>query len=272
MANLGIDFHSGVPDVTSLSRDIQWVLCDTFHTSFAQVRQDVLKAGLLFGCYQGYDTASWSNLENAYSRARLAVSACQSAGVTEGSVIFLDCEQSQFAMEEWVTTWGKTVAEAGYQPGAYLGAGFNCDWAKVTDIAVYWKSVSLSSVPNLINGNPYHIYQVTDSTNYAGISVDFDVEAMDGVNWDNGIVLPTRSASSTPIPASSASSASGASNASSASSASSTHTITVQKGQTLWGLTKGNWSLIHEIQSLNHMGSSTTIDAGASLIVPESVS
>ena len=258
MANLGIDFHSGVPDVTSLSRDIQWVLCDTFHTSFAQVRQDVLKAGLLFGCYQGYDTPSWSNLENAYSRARLAVSACQSAGVTEGSVIFLDCEQSQFAMEEWVTTWGKTVAEAGYQPGAYLGAGFNCDWAKVTDIAVYWKSVSLSSVPNLINGNPYHIYQVTDSTNYAGISVDFDVEAMDGVNWDNGIVLPTRSTSSTPIPSS--------------ASLAGTHTITVQKGQTLWGLTKGNWSLIHEIQSLNHMGSSTTIDAGASLIVPESVS
>ncbi len=258
MANLGIDFHSGVPDVTSLSRDIQWVLCDTFHTSFAQVRQDVLKAGLLFGCYQGYDTASWSNLENASLRAKLAVSACQSAGVTEGSVIFLDCEQSQFAMEEWVTTWGKTVAEAGYQPGAYLGAGFNCDWAKVTDIAVYWKSVSLSSVPNLINGNPYHIYQVTDSTNYAGISVDFDVEAMDGVNWDNDIVLPTRSASSTPIPSS--------------ASLAGTHTITVQKGQTLWGLTKGNWSLIHEIQSLNHMGSSTTIDAGASLIVPESVS
>ena len=258
MANLGIDFHSGVPDVTSLSRDIQWVLCDTFHTSFAQVRQDVLKAGLLFGCYQGYDTASWSNLENASLRAKLAVSTCQSAGVTEGSVIFLDCEQSQFAMEEWVTTWGKTVAEAGYQPGAYLGAGFNCDWAKVTDIAVYWKSVSLSSVPNLINGNPYHIYQVTDSTDYAGISVDFDVEAMDGVNWDNGIVLPTHSASSTPIPSS--------------ASLAGTHTITVQKGQTLWGLTKGNWSLIHEIQSLNHMGSSTTIDAGATLVVPKEVS
>ena len=250
------DFSAGILS-DSLIPLVHGVLIDTFNSQLKENRASALEKNLLVGYYQGYDPAQWTDSANAVSRANLAITACQDSDYTPGSVIFLDCEDAAgiTGLEAWVSAWAETIFKAGYQPGVYIGVNFPCDWTQVNYVEVYWKSVSLSGVPNLILNRTYDVYQVSDSTDVGGLTVDFDIMASEMVRLDPGIkvnILPV----TTPV----------------SSSNNVVHEITVTRGMTLWSLTKGNWNLIHEIQDLNHMGTSTVIDIGQKLIVPAGVS
>ena len=270
---LAVDFSNGIPDMLSLKElGVEAVFCDTFNSSVKTAFDEAIKAGLLFGLYQGYDSQAWQNLSEAKIRAEEAIAVAKSIDYPYGCFIGLDCEQSNGSnIEEWVDSWLNTIVDAGYQDGIYVGAGFNADWTKIRP-TIQWKSVSLSGVPNLYNGYPYHVYQVTNSTDYNGVSVDFDVIISPDIHLASytqsyyTLIKSASSASST----SSASSASSTSSASSASSASSvnTKTITVTSGFTLWGYAKGDWTLINQIMTMNHLKSANNLQIGQKLEVP----
>ena len=266
---LAVDFSNGVPDMLSLKElGVEAVFCDTFNSEVKTAFDEAIKAGLLFGLYQGYDPAVWTDATQASIRANNAIDVAKSIDYPYGCLIALDCEQSSsdaVSNTQWVATWLEAISSSGYQDGIYVGAGFNAEWAKVQS-QIQWKSVSLSGVPNLYVSKPYHMYQVTNSTDYNGISVDFDVI----ISSDIHLASYTQSYYTLIKSASSASSTSSTSSTSSASSASSANTkiITVTSGFTLWGYAKGDWTLINKIMAMNHLKSANNLQIGQELEVP----
>ena len=267
---IGFDFSSGMVDIAKIPKDVEFVICDLFHPQIANVRSTVVNSGLLFGVFQGYLSSSWTTPSEAESRAISAVDIMKSMSYSPGSVCFLDCESSSATAAEnttWLMTWGKIIVDSGYQPGFYIGGNFVVDLKEIaTYFDIFWKSVSLSGVPNVIplpDGSErfYDLYQVSNSTSLAGMTVDIDLTHTDNIHWDmEHVTIPaadTTPTVATPTPTT--------------TTRSNTKTITVVSGMTLWSLTKGDWGLIHEIQKLNNMGNSSILNIGQKILVPNNL-
>ena len=268
---LAVDFSNGTPDMLSLKElGVEAVFCDTFNPEVKTAFDEAIKAGLLFGLYQGYDPAVWGDHTQASIRANNAIDVAKSIDYPYGCLIALDCEQSSsdpISNTQWVATWLEVISSSGYQDGIYVGAGFNGEWAKIQS-QIQWKSVSLSGVPNLFNDRPYHIYQVTNTTDFNGVSIDFDVIISPDIHlasYTQSYYTLIKSSSTSP---STSPSTTPSTSPSTTTNTTPTKTIIVTSGFTLWGYAKGDWTLINQIMTMNHLKSANNLQIGQKLEVP----
>lgn len=171
------------------------VILDCMTGGFDADYEAALGAGLAVALFQGYYPPAWiQGPAGARNRANLAIQQANRVGYPAGALIWLDSEAwgsvSAAACIEWINIWSRTIRDAGFVDGLYVGAGTPLTADQLyTDLITqhYWKSGS--QVP-MVATRGYQLVQTSLNDVIAGVRVDVDIVQPDALNGEAVFVAP----------------------------------------------------------------------------------
>jgi hypothetical protein len=131
----------------------------------------------------GYARGSGWGQGTGHDDGMIHVQRAQKLDLPESVHLWLDCEGQGGTAEDWlayVSAWASVVTAAGYQAGAYEGAGVplsGAQWYSIAGITGYWESCSV--VPRVGTCGPMLQQWHAFNQQFCGLEVDFDFCAPD---------------------------------------------------------------------------------------------